>query len=120
MRGPYSDGALTENDAAATAMALLAFLGDGHTHKSGEYAAEVEKGIKFLVSMQDRSGFFAKSSRSHEKMYAQAQATIAICELYGMTKHNLPWTSPCKLSPNRVVGVMSRSLILIPASPAGS
>ncbi|MCH5372969.1 MAG: hypothetical protein JJ992_03255, partial [Planctomycetes bacterium] len=35
---------------------------------------------------QDRSGFFARSARSHEKMYAQAQATIAICELYGMTK----------------------------------
>ncbi len=86
MRGPFSDGALTENDAAATAMALLAFLGDGHTHLSGDYTTEVEKGIKYLVGMQDRSGFFARSSRSHEKMYAQAQATIAICELYGMTK----------------------------------
>ncbi len=86
MRGPFKDGALTENEAAATAMALLAFLGDGHTHLSGDYKTEVEKGIKYLVGMQDRNGFFARSSRSHEKMYAQAQATIAICELYGMTK----------------------------------
>ena len=86
MRGPFRDGALTENEAAATAMALLAFLGDGHTHLSGDYKDEVEKGMKHLISMQDRSGFFARSARSHEKMYAQAQATIAICELYGMTK----------------------------------
>lgn len=86
MRGPYGDGAIGENDAAATAMALLAFLGDGHTHLSGDYSKQVEQGMKFLIGMQDRSGFFARSSRSHEKMYAQAQATIAICELYGMTK----------------------------------
>lgn len=86
MRGPFGDGGLTENEAAATAMALLAFLGDGHTHKSGEYMEEVERGMKHLIRMQDRSGFFAGGSRGHEKMYAQAQATIAICELYGMTK----------------------------------
>ena len=67
-------------------MALLAFLGDGHTHKSGEYAEVVEKGMKYLVRKQNRNGFFASDARGHEKMYAQAQATIAICELYGMTK----------------------------------
>ncbi len=92
MRGPYGDTAITENRTAATAMALLAFLGDGNTHKSGEYADEVDKGIKFLLQQQDRSGFMAKSARGHEKMYAQAQATIALCELYGMTKDS--WLRP--------------------------
>lgn len=86
MRGPFSDGGLAENEAAATAMALLAFLGDGHTHKSGDYQDVVLKGMTYLIKLQDRSGFFAKSARSHERLYAQAQATIAICELYGMTK----------------------------------
>ena len=86
MRGPFSDGAISENEAAATAMALLAFLGDGHTHKTGDYQEQVLKGMQYLIKLQDRSGFFAKSARSHEKLYAQAQATIAICELYGMTK----------------------------------
>lgn len=92
MRGPYSDGGFSENQTAATAMALLAFLGDGNTHQSGEYAEQVEKGMKFLLSKQDRSGFFARGTRAHEKMYAQAQATIAICELYGMTKDS--WLRP--------------------------
>jgi len=92
MRGPYKDGGFTENDTAATAMALLAYLGDGHTHKKGEYADVVERGMKFLVKQQDREGFFAHNARSHEKMYAQAQATIAICELYGMTRDS--WLRP--------------------------
>lgn len=86
MVGPYRDGGLSKNDTAATAMALLAFLGDGHTHREGEYQEVVEQGIKFLISKQDRSGFMARDARSHEKMYAQAQATIALCELYAMTK----------------------------------
>lgn len=92
MQGPYSDGAFTQNETAATSMALLAFLGDGHTHMKGDYKEVVESGIKFLVGKQDRSGFFAKAARGHEKMYAQAQATIAVCELYGMTKDS--WLRP--------------------------
>jgi hypothetical protein len=92
MRGPYRDGGTSEIKSAATAMALLAFLGDGHTHMSGDYAEVVEKGMKYLVSQQDREGFFAGDARRHEKMYAQAQATIAICELYGMTKDS--WLRP--------------------------
>jgi hypothetical protein len=92
MKRPYRDGGLNENECAATAMALLAFLGDGHTHLKGEHAEVVEKGMKFLIGKQDRSGFFAQGAREHEKMYAQAQATIAICELYAMTKDS--WLRP--------------------------
>lgn len=92
MKGPYGDGNFSENQASATAMALLAFMGDGHTHRSGDYVDEVDKAIKYLVKLQDRSGFMASSGRSHEQMYAQAQATIALCELYGMTKDS--WLRP--------------------------
>ena len=92
MQGPYNDGGFTENKIAATAMALLAYLGDGHTHKKGHYQKVVERGMKWLVKQQDRQGFFAKNARSHEKMYAQAQASIAICELYGMSGDS--WLRP--------------------------
>ena len=86
MRGPYSDGSNSENRVAATAMALLAFLGDGHTHFRGEYSGEVERGLKFLVGRQQRSGQFAEPRpRDDEAAYAQAQASIAICEAYAMT-----------------------------------
>ena len=92
MTRPYSDGGISENRTAATAMALLAFQGAGNTHKSGEYQKEVEKGIKYLIGQQGRDGFMAKNARGHEKMYAQAQATIALCELYAMTKDS--WLRP--------------------------
>ncbi len=85
LRGPYGDGGTSENGTAATSMALLAFMGSGHTHLSGDYVSEVQRGIKWLVGQQDRRGFMAKTARDHEQMYAQAQGTIAICELYAMT-----------------------------------
>lgn len=86
LRGPYSDGSLSENRLAATAMSMLAFQGNGHTHVSGQYKSRVEKAVKWLVEQQDRSGFMAKGLPRHQQMYAQAQATIALCELYGMTQ----------------------------------
>jgi len=85
LKGPYDNGAIFENRSAATAMALLAFLGDGHTHQKGEYANVVAKGLRFLLSEQDRNGFFAGSARGDDRAYAQAQATIAICEAYALT-----------------------------------
>ena len=92
MRGPYDDGSHSENRIAATAMALLAFMGDGNTHKAGEYKKEVLDGIKYLIRKQGRDGFMARGTPGHEKMYAQAQATIALCELYAMTGDS--WLRP--------------------------
>lgn len=86
LKGSYRDGAFTESRVAATSMALLAFMGDGHTHQRGKYKVVVKKGIEYLVSKQDRQGFFPRNGSQQGKMYAQAQATIAICELYGMTQ----------------------------------
>jgi hypothetical protein len=85
LRGTYSNGAISENQVAATAMALIAFAGAGHTHQQGEYQKTVERGLRFLVRLQDREGFFAADAPDRHQMYAQAQATIAISELYGMT-----------------------------------
>ncbi len=86
LRGPYNDGGSQENKPAATAMALLALLGNGNTHESGEYKDNVARGIKWLVAQQDRDGFFAKKVQDHQQAYAQAQASLALCELYAMTR----------------------------------
>ncbi len=83
--GPYGDGGVTENKPAATAMALLAFMGAGSTHRTGEYKENVLKGIGVLKKFQDKEGFFAEQAAGNQRTYAQAQCTIAICELYGMT-----------------------------------
>ncbi|MBP88153.1 MAG: squalene--hopene cyclase [Planctomycetaceae bacterium] len=87
--GPYGNGSIgTENRVAATAMALLAFQGSGDTHLDGEYARVVQRGKDALLKMQDLDGCFfsTQSLQIQHQLYSQAQATIAICELYGMTK----------------------------------
>jgi len=77
---------LNENLQAATAMALLAFQGAGNTHQAGQFKDNVDRGIKFLLAQQTSDGNFCSQIRSQEMMYAQAQCTIAICELLAMTK----------------------------------
>lgn len=86
--GPYSGGTRFENVVAATAMALLAFQGHGDTHREGRYSKVVADGWKALLKMQKKdSGLFTGAmSESNQLLYAHAQATIALCELYGMTQ----------------------------------
>jgi hypothetical protein len=91
----YSKGSSYENKEAATAMALMAFLGAGHTHKSGEHARIVDKAIKALLRLQDPQGNFFKGARADDALYSQAQCTIAVCELYALTKDS-SLKEPCE------------------------
>jgi len=85
LTGPYSKGATTENEWAATAMALLAFQGAGHTHRSGtEFSGNVERGWKWLLAEQDSDGRFCHEFNFNHLFYTQAQCAIALCELCGM------------------------------------
>jgi hypothetical protein len=86
MKGPYPDGAFVENTAAATAMAMLAFQGNGHTHVKGLYQKTVDKGKKHLLKLQDKEGNFFQDGRRDQWMYTHGQCTIAICELYAMSR----------------------------------
>ena len=86
MRGPYANGAPFENRVAATAMALLAFQGAGHTHERGGHQKVVERGKDYLLKQLDSFGNFYHDNDDHQRLYSQAQATIALCELYGMTR----------------------------------
>gem|GEM_PF-310850 len=88
LKGPYASGALDKRDLreAATAMALLAFQGAGHTHKKGDYQKEVGKGIDALLRMQEGNGDFFQGGSNNNWFYCHAQCTMAVCELYGMTK----------------------------------
>ncbi|MBB3210442.1 hypothetical protein FHS27_006289 [Rhodopirellula rubra] len=92
LSGPYAHGARNENQVSATAMAMLAFMGAGSTHRGGQYRKVLWKAVRWLVKQQDRQGFMAARSGDHEKMYSQAQAMIALCELYAMTGDS--WIRP--------------------------
>ncbi len=85
LNGPYKDGAGFDNPAAATAMALLALQGAGHTHQLGKYRQHVSDGVAFLKKLQDDDGNFFQAGGHHDWFYTQGQCTIAVCELFGMT-----------------------------------
>jgi hypothetical protein len=71
---------------AATALALLPFLGSGQTQLDGKYRKNVEAGLYYLTrSMQvrDKMGSFWDP---HGRMYGHGLASIAVCEAYGMTR----------------------------------
>jgi len=90
LQGPYAYGAARENKIAATAMALLAFQGAGHTHQQGAHRQNVARGWHYLLSrdsgQQQGDGSFFRQGAGIHRFYTHAQATIALCELYGMTK----------------------------------
>ena len=86
LMGPYRNGLPNENRLAATSMALLAFQGAGYTVDSGKYGKRVARAWEHLLRVQDADGNFFQNGISSHRLYSQAQATIAICELYGMTK----------------------------------
>jgi len=91
LRGPYANGSGTENKLAATAMALLAFLGNGHTHvEQDQFRQTVHKGLKSLLKLQgDEGQFVVDGIPMHHRLYTHAQCTIVLCELYGLTKDSL-------------------------------
>jgi hypothetical protein len=87
LQGPYVDGGSQENRLAATSMALLALQGAGNTPTQGRHREAVERGWRGLLAAQLEDGRFdVVPLPAHHGLYAHAQATIALCELYGMTK----------------------------------
>ena len=76
---------------AATGMALLAFLGGGHTHQAGDYQKEVKNGVEFLLKSgkaTDKGFDLCPTVTANEKMYTQGLCTIALSELAALTKDN--------------------------------
>ena len=91
-RGPSNtsyDATLVDNWVAATGMALLAFQGYGVTCERGKFQDNVVRGWSWLLMQQDDEGCFYRSTgveTHNHPFYTQGICTIAICELYAMTK----------------------------------
>lgn len=82
--GSCSGPGQTDADQAATALALLPFLAAGQTHQSkGPYQKQIAGGVNFLMKSQRPTGDLSGGS---QQMYSHGLATIALCELYGMTE----------------------------------
>ena len=90
LRGKYKNGGRNENREAATGLALLAFQGAGYTPKGDpqhDFTKVTKRAWKSLLRKQNEAGDFFQSGRSsHSQLYTQAICTIALCELYAMTR----------------------------------
>ncbi len=87
--GSYADGGSEENKNAATAMAMLAFQGFGQTHQDGpieKFRHSLARAAKSLRKRQTKDGGFTRNVPSHHHLYTQALCTLALCELYAMSK----------------------------------
>ncbi|MBI4613362.1 MAG: hypothetical protein HY720_07095 [Planctomycetes bacterium] len=71
-------------DPGQTGLALLAFLGAGHTHQRGKYRETVKLALQYLKNIQDQEGCFGP--RNSNYMYNHAIACLSMAEAYGMTK----------------------------------
>ncbi len=71
----------------STAMALLAFLGNGQTQREGEYQETVQKGLYYLCSQMtvtSQGGSFMDTGG--KGMYSHGLAAIVLSEAYAMTR----------------------------------
>ncbi len=101
LAAPFSGGVQRDldNQASATAMALIAFQGAGNTHQQGEFKSNVARGWRWLLRQQDADGCFLPSGLANHRFYTQGQCLIAICELFGMTQDTL-YKSPAQRGVN--------------------
>lgn len=77
------EGLGSSSDMAGTTLALLPFLGAGHTHLKGDYRYEVLRGLTWLIGQQEPDGDLRGEGVG--RMYAHGQATIVLCEAFTLT-----------------------------------
>lgn len=75
---------MSQYDPGVTGLALLAFLGAGQTPLHGEQGAAVGRAAEYLSRIQAPDGCFGPSFEG--VMYNQGIATLALAELFAMTK----------------------------------
>ncbi len=78
-----------EHDVGVTGLALLAFMGDGHTTRSGLYKDKVTLGVKWLREQQDFESGLIGEKIGHSYMYNHGIAALAMCEAYYFSKSPL-------------------------------
>lgn len=78
-------GAGAKADTAVTALALLAFLGAGHTHLEGPYRKNVQHGLEYLLRTQRTDGDLSGEAEFFARMYCHGMASLAMSEALALT-----------------------------------
>ncbi|MBM4090081.1 MAG: hypothetical protein FJ276_11775 [Planctomycetes bacterium] len=95
-------GVIAPSRNGATAMALLPFLGAGHTHREGKYKETVEAGLRFLCLQMKQQRGMGDLSDAGGHLYSHGLASIALCEAYAMTNDE-GLLVPAQMSLNYIV-----------------
>ncbi|MFM7740292.1 MAG: prenyltransferase/squalene oxidase repeat-containing protein, partial [Planctomycetota bacterium] len=83
--GQERRGAGLRSDNGITGLALLAFLGAGHTTEKGEYREVVARGVEYLVRTQSSDGFLGGAALNFERTYCHGMATLALAEALALS-----------------------------------
>ena len=87
---PPSDGGGSAScDVGVTGLALLAFLGNGHTTNKGDFRKQVSDGINWLKSVQDSSTGLYGEEVGNSTLYNHSIASMAMGEAYYFSKSPL-------------------------------
>ncbi len=69
-----------------TSLAILAYLAGGHLPGRGPYGETLDRAVDFVLDQVQPGGFIASNKT---RMYSHAFATLALAELYGVTRTQL-------------------------------
>ena len=72
-------------ETGGTALALMAMLGTGQTHRVGIYRKHVSRGLRWLLDQQKADGDLRAGAMGNTGMYAHGQATIVLCDAFKIT-----------------------------------
>lgn len=78
-------GAGRDADTGITGLAVLAYLGSGHTHRRGEHRQAVREAIEYLRTQQAADGNLGGGAKRPSMMYCHGMALFALSEAYAMT-----------------------------------
>lgn len=76
-----------EPNAAITGLCVMAFLSAGHVPGEGRYGPTVEKGVRWVLGVQQPQGLIAKGGG--QEMYHHGICTLMLAEVAGMTDDQL-------------------------------
>ena len=89
--GQCSHSGTRNRRTAATALALLSFLGAGYTHQEqSPYREVVDKGLSFLIEEPNGGYNGAAIQQDLLRMYSDGLAAMALCEAYAMARGQNP------------------------------
>ncbi|MFG0294566.1 MAG: prenyltransferase/squalene oxidase repeat-containing protein [Maioricimonas sp. JB045] len=104
------EGRLRNHPVAATSLALLCYLGAGHTHQEGRYQEVVGNGLRYLLDHAEPSqyGVDYRDGKGNPGMYSHGLATIVLCEAYGLSRDGR-LKRPAQLAVNFIVNAQHPS-----------